>query len=143
MPISKWIKFRLLSDFCCNHEVLFRVRFRLVSRLSLLCMEYRSLQIWSHLLKKSLMENFIFSAVDVTRTKKEKYKSPSDLPLRTFAIKSYIWTSLICDLEWLMLHYRWRVKVSFDEENTAGLPLIPLAQFFLYLSCKQYNNVCF
>ena len=139
MPIRNWIKFRLLFHFCCNHEV-FRVRFRLVSRLSLLCMEYRSLQIWSHLLKKSLMENFIFCAVDVTRTKKERYKSPSYLPLRTFA---YIWNSLICGLDWLILHYRWSVKVSFDEENIAGLPLIPLAPFFLYLSCKQYNNVCF
>ena len=39
LPIRKWIKPRLLFHFCCNYEVL-RVRFRLVARLSLLCLEY-------------------------------------------------------------------------------------------------------
>ena len=36
-----------------------------------------------------------------------------------------------------------KFEVRCDRENTAGLLLIALPQFFVYLSYKQYNYVCF
>ena len=90
--------------FCCNHRV-FRVRFILVSRISLLCMEYRC--------------------------DEKEIREDKKLPVRTFAIKFYIKTSLICGSEWLVLQSRWSVKVRCDRESTAGLPLSALSVFLV------------
>ena len=85
------MKSHLVFYFCCDHEV-FRVKIRLVFH-----------HVWS---------------IDVTRAKKERIYISHPLPpiLQNFAIKSYIWTSLICGLEWLVLQSRWSAKVRCDRK---------------------------
>ena len=46
---------------------------------------------------------YLWSLMWRERRKRGK-ESPSYLFLRTFARKFYTWTSLICDLEWFVVH---------------------------------------